>query len=614
MESKVAGYAGGFLRVDLTSGDITKEAFDEVTLRQYVGGTGIGTKILYDEVDPSAKWSDPINRVVIASGPLGGTTIPGSGTVSLVTKGALTNGPTNTQANGRFGAYLRRSGYDGLIIQGAAKRWLYLYVEGDNVELRDANHFLGLDTYETGDAVRRECKKEYKEMSVVSIGPAGEHLVNFAGVFVDKGHSMSHNGPGAVLGSKKLKAIAVTRGTKQVAVKDRGGLTEIGKKFRTNPSDPKGTLGSITRHYLRNDGVLPVKNYTTNIWDISDSELEKWREPYIRENFKGKRDPCWGGCTATHCTMMTIPEGPYEGMEVEEPEFEQLAACGPVIGNTDAGAGIMLTSLVDRLGMENNEAGWVMGWTMECYEKGYLTKEDTGGLDMRWGNVRAARQLLYMIAHRHGLGDDLANGVMRASQKVGGEATKCAVYTRKGNSPRGHDHRTFWGELFDTAVSSTGTIETHRHLMDPKIANQPGNPREVSTLVAVTKGLMEFDDSLGTCRMSTRFNITLEAEAVRAATGWDFTAEEAKVVGMRAVNLMRVFNIRAGMTKDLDYPSIRYGSTPVDGPSKGIGIMAHWEEMLRNYYRMMGWDVESGKPLPETLKKLDLDYVAKDIW
>ena len=612
-KTDIGGYAGKFLRVDLTFERLSDVVFNEETLRKYVGGTGIGTKILYDEVPPKAQWSDPVNRITIASGPLGGTITPGSGTISLVTKGALTNGATSVQANGRFGSYLKFSGYDGLIIQGAAKRWLYLYIDDNGTELVNANHLLGMDTYEIGDAIREKSGKKEMEMSVISIGPAGEHLVRFAGVYVDKGHSASHNGSGAVMGSKKLKAIATARGSERVVVKDTERLKSVADKFLENAKDYRGTIGGVHRNQLSGAGTLPIKNYTTNVWDISQDDLDKFSEPYIREHFEPKRSPCWG-CPANHSTLMTIPEGPYAGMQIEEPEYEQMAAWGPVIGNKDAVSATMLSSVTDRLGLENNESGWLMAWVMECYEKGYLTKEDAGGFEMRWGNVEAVRQLLYMIANRQGFGDVLAEGIMRASQKVGGEAAKCAIYTMKGNAPRGHDHRTAWAELFDTTVSNTGTIETHRSLMDPKAANEPGNPVETATAVALTKGSMEFEDSLGTCRFNTRMNLVLTSEAVAAVTGWNFTAEEAKSVGLRIVNMMKAFNIRVGITREMDYPSTRYGSTHVDGPWKGIGIMPHWEEMLESYYRLMGWDVKTGKPLPETLKRMGLEHIVKDIW
>jgi len=312
--------------------------------------------------------------------------------------------------------------------------------------------------------------------------------------------------------------------------------------------------------------------------------------------------------------MMMIPEGPYEGMVVEEPEYEQLAAWGPVIDLEDIPSAMMLSSLTDRLGFENNEAGWLMGWIMECHEKGILTKEDLNGLEPNWGNVEVVRQLLHMTAHRQGVGDLLAEGVMRASQKVGGEASKCAIYTTKGNTPRGHDHRTRWSEMFDTSVSNTGTLETGPIRISGPELRGPGYPMEVSTAVAETKGMMVFEDSLVICRFNGRMNMVLESEAVSAVTGWDFTPEEAKRVGLRAVNLMRAFNIKTGITRELDRPSERYGSTPIDGPSKGISIAPHWDRMLRNYYHIMGWDVETGKPLPETLTNLNLKHTIKDLW
>ncbi len=615
-ETKTCGYAGKFLRLDLTSERLQDHIFGEKTLRNYIGGSGLGTKILYDEVSPESCWSDPANRLSIASGPLGGTRVPGSGTISLVTKGALTNGATSTQANGRFGAYLKFSGYDGIIIQGAAKRWLYLCIENDKAELRDANHLLGRDTYETSELIKEELEKKEMQMSVLSIGPAGEHLVKFAGVYVDKGHSASHNGSGAVMGSKKLKAIAVARGKQRVPVNDVERLkTAIANFYVMEGSKNfKGTLGIVHSCLTSNSspGELPIKNYLTNVWNIPEDKVSKFSPEYIRGHFKPRKNPCWA-CQATHSTMMTIPIGPYAGMEIEEPEYEQLAAWAPIIDNKDVVSAAVLSSVCDRLGFENNEAGWLIAWVMECYEKGFVQKEDISGLDLRWGNIEAVIQMLHLIAHRQGFGDVLAEGVMRASQRIGGKAAECAIYTKKGNTPRGHDHRTLWSEMFDTVVSNTGTIETHRILMDPK-AKGPGNPMETSTAVASTKGIMEFDDSLGTCRFNTRMDIAFEAEAMSAVTGWAFTPEEAKSIGLRIVNLMKAFNIRSGITRDLDYPSARYGSTPVDGPTKGISIMPHWETMLENYYTLMGWEAKTGRPLPETLKRLGLEHVVKDLW
>jgi aldehyde:ferredoxin oxidoreductase len=372
-----------------------------------------------------------------------------------------------------------------------------------------------------------------------------------------------------------------------------------------------GTVGGVENSYKSGLGSLPIKNYTTNIWEVSNDNLNTFGNDWIREKYQVRRMPCWG-CRLLHSTMMKIPDGDYAG-EVEEPEYEQLAAWGPVIGNQDVEAAMMLSGLTDRLGFENNEAGWLVAWLMESYSKGLIKKEDLGELDPTWGNVDAVKEILILTANRQGFGDVLAEGVKRASQKIGGMAADLAIYTLKGNSPRGHDHRTRWAEMFDTCVSNTGTLETHTSVMSPDVQG-PGNYIAVATEVATTKGLMVFEDSVGTCRFNTRMNAKLLAEAVSAATGWDFTSEEGKRVGLRAVNLMKAFNLNVGIGKDHDYPSTRYGSMPLDGPSVGISIMTHWDDMLKIYYRIMGWNQDTGVPSQETLRDLEIDFVVDDLY
>ena len=218
--SDLTGYAGKMLRVNLTNSQIREEKLDRMTCRKYIGGTGIGARILYDEVLPGTEWSSPENRLIIASGPLGGTRIGGSGTFCVVTKGPLTNGAASVQANGFLGAFLKMCGYDGVVLHGASTNWTYLYIMSGSAELREANHLAGRDTFTTEQMIRRELAKGEREISVASIGPAGENLVKFAGIFADGGHSASHNGSGAVMGAKKLKAIAVQRGKAAVTIKN----------------------------------------------------------------------------------------------------------------------------------------------------------------------------------------------------------------------------------------------------------------------------------------------------------------------------------------------------------------------------------------------------------
>jgi len=613
-----------YLRVDLTDSKVTEEVLAAQTQRDYLGGSCYGAKVLYDEVAPGVSWDDPQNRFIVATGPLGGTRINGSGTVSVVTKGALTNGAAACQANGYLGAYLRMNGYDGLIIQGAAPRLSYLYVHDGRAEIRDAGFVAGVDAWDMIDRFAEELGVRASQISVFGIGPAGESRVRFAAFVGDRGHVGGHNGTGAVMGAKRLKAIVVRRpGDASVPVHDAEALAKAAQEIfdRKNPEGPyrwgtlRGVAGGVNSY-----GWLPVKNYTTNLWDISDEALAQWDGPYIQEHYSPRRHSCWA-CRYNHCTHMTVPDGPREGFIGEEPEYEQYAAFGPVIDNKDPREAFFLANQCDRLGFENNEMGWLVGLVMECYEKGLLTKEQLGGLEMTWGNTEAVYQLMRMIAHRQGFGDVLAEGVMRAAQRIGGDAPSMAIHTMRGNTPRGHDHRARWLEMFDTSVSDTGTMEVGpvfnmpRDTLAALEAEPLGESFEPDRIVALcvrTCGAMLFEDSLGTCRFNTQTDVVYLVKALNAAMGWDVSVEEAMTAGRRAMNLLRAFNIRQRVSPEGDRPSPRYGSTPVDGPAEGKSIQPHWEQMVRSYYAGIGWD-ESGVPKRETLEALGLSYVADDL-
>jgi aldehyde:ferredoxin oxidoreductase len=620
--NKVCGYAGKILRVDLTSESITEETWDEPALRKWVGGVGFGAKILYDEVPPGVAWNDPENRLIAASGPLGGTSMGGSGTICLNTKGCLTNGATSTQANGFMGAYIKFSGYDAVIFKGIAKRWVYLYMHDASAELRDAEHLLGKDTWETEDAIKQELGYTEKGMSVFCIGPAGENLVKFAGVFGDKDHAAGHNGVGAVMGVKKLKAFCAVRGSGSVEIKSSEKVSEAVKIIWEGiPTWPMtkgislwGTGGSYKTGEQRViGGTLPVKNYTTNLYP----EARLMTSEHSREHYQAKRNSCWA-CRMHHCHMITFTEGPYKGQTVEEPEYEMYAAWGPLVGNVDPAETLILANLCTRLGLEGNEAGFLVSMVIELYEKGVLTKEDTGGLELNWGDTKAIRKLLEQITLRQGdFADTLAEGMMRTVEVLGPEAKECGIYTLKGHSPRGHDHRAMWREMFDTATSDIGTYEAG--YLGPPDPDTPSlkdrfSPEQVSSSVAGTKGRRQFEDTLGTCIFVTRRPLQEVVDVFNAATGWDFTPQEAKDVGARAANLLRAFNLRHGVTVEVEQPSQRWCSAPADGPAEGISIAGHWESMLDNYYQLMGWDRKTGRPMPETLKNLGLEDIVADLW
>lgn len=613
VQPKIGGYAGKILRVDLTNERVSEERLDGDILRQYLGGTALGAKYLYDEVPPGVEWSDPENRIMFFSGPLCGTRIGGSGIFSVISKGPATNLAGISQANGYFGAYLKFSGFDGIIVQGRAKAWRYLHLHDGKAEIRDAQHLVGKDTWDTEDTVKAGLNGK---SSVYSIGPAGENLVRFACIVGDHGHVAAHNGLGAVMGSKKLKAVVAERGEGKIAVADPEGVSALSESLAkiTEKAMPTLSSGGTAEGYpiLHRAGQLPVRNYTTNVFP----DVEKFGPGYLRTEFKNKPTTCWG-CRFAHCRVTEVTKGPYKGYVGEEPEYEGLAAMSSVIGQTDPGATVMLADTIDRLGLDVNESGYMIGWIMECNEKGLLKKADLDGLEMEWGNAEATLAMLKKIAHRQGCGDLFAEGVKRAAEKIGPDATQCAVYTMKGATPRGHDHRGRWAELLDTCVSNTGTIEA-----GPGVAvikelghtppTDPFDPMQVSTMNALINGRRIVEDSMIVCILANQ-DFKLEVDALNAVTGFDYRLQEALDVGRRAVNLLRLFNFRHGMTKAIEAPSTRYASVPVDGPHAGKDIMPHWEAMRSNYYKCMGWDPATGKPLPETLEALGLDHLLGDL-
>jgi len=610
------GSTGKVLRVDMTQGKLWDEALDEATLRRYLGGTGLGAKYLMEEVAPKIDWSDPKNIFFLGSGILGGSRIPGCGTISITTKGALTNGATSSQANGNFGAYLKWCGYDAIVVQGASTTWKYLYLHEGGAELRDASKLVGKGSWETEDAIKAELGYKERAMSVFSIGPAGENMVRFAGVFGDRGHAAAHNGLGAVMGSKKLKAFAAQRAPNKLQFADSQKLGELAKKT-TEGAKAFGGGGVFNWGTSRvvpaaePAGWLPVKNYQTNVFpekDLFDGQR-------IRSLFQSQNYPCYG-CASHHYELMTVTEGPYKDFFGKEPEYEQWASWGPQIGQKDPGAAVVLSNECDNLGMDTNEAGWLVGWVMECYQKGALKKEDLGGLEMTWGNVEATRALLKKIANREGYGDTLAEGVKLAAEKMGGEAVNWAIFTGKGNTPRGHDHRGRWVEMLDTVVSDTGTLQTQMLVTNKDLWKMPNpmdvfNPDHIVQAEANSTGSMTVSDCLVQCWFCSFNDTETQTESINAATGWNISLEEVMKIGRRVVAMMRIYNLKAGLTPDKEKPSPRYCSQSVDGPNTDKPIAPHWEKMMDQYYKMMGWDRKTGMPLPETLKELGIEDLAK---
>ncbi len=622
--ARPGAYAGRLLRVDLTKRKCWAEPWGPYDERDTLGGAGLGAMILYRETTTkggraNVSWDHPDNRLVLATGPLAGLPVWGTGALTVVTIGAQTNGPTSTQANGFFGTNLKYSGYDAIIVQGQAKDWVYLYINDDVVELRDARGLVGKDTWETQDALSAALGLSGHQLSVYSVGVAGEKLVRFAAIQGDYGHVASKNGCGAVMGKKKLKAVAIVRGTKGLAAADPRGVIQaaddIAYDLKTDPSAKSlylwGTLPGVGN--LGKMGVLPIKNYTTN---VPYDDLANWEAPKLREGFDHRGHQC-NACGMHHCHMQVIRGGRHKGTIVDEPEYEGWSGCGWTIGATDQEGVSWLNTQVDRACVDVNEFGWVCGWVMECQERGWIAPEQLG-FRLTWGDIEGANRLLQMITRREGLGDVLAEGMKGAAERLGGPAKDAAIYTVLGSAPRGHDHRGRWEEMLDTCTGSTGTLESgvpvHVTELGLPARINPFSGEEVAMMVAGIRGRRHFEDSLGICIFTGRTRMENLCRALSASTGWNYTVQEGMRFGRRTAAILRAVRLRCGIGTDKERPSARYGSTPTDGPAKGQAVSEQWERMVDSWYAKVGYDRKTGKPLPKTLKALGLDWLAKDLW
>jgi len=393
-------------------------------MREQLGGVGLGAMILYRETATkggkgNVSWDHPDNRLVLGTGPLAGLPVWGTGGLTVCTIGPGTNGPTSTQANGFFGTNLKYCGYDAIIIQGQAKDWVYLYINDDVVELRDARALIGLDTWDTQGALYQETGLAGHQLSVYSIGPAGENLVRFAAIQGDYGHVASKNGVGAVMGKKKLKAVAMVKGTKALRAADPLGLVraadEIAHDLQTDPSARSlyeyGTLPGVVN--LNKMGALPIRNYTTS---VTDADMTQWEAPKLREGFDHRGHQC-NSCGMHHCHMSVIRQGAYKGKIVDEPEYEGWSGAGWTIGVTADKDGVAwLNTQLDRACLDVNEFGWLCGWVMEGIEQGWITKKQLG-FDLKWGDIAGADRLIQMICKREGFGDLLAEGVRSSAAR-----------------------------------------------------------------------------------------------------------------------------------------------------------------------------------------------------
>lgn len=622
VEMVLHGYAGQILRVDLSKQKITGTPMEEALAKVYIGGRGIAARIIYDEVDPKVGAFDPDNRLVFMTGPLTGTTVPSSGRYEVCAKSPASDAWGDANSGGYFGPELKWAGFDGVVIQGKAPKPVYLWVHDGEGEIKPAEHIWGKDAYETEDILRHDLSDN--KVRTACCGPAGEKLVRFAAVMNDKHRAAGRCGLGAVMGSKYLKAIAA-RGSRKPLLADEEGLRkqslEAIKMIKESPITPAlsayGSSGGLIM--LAGMGDTPIKNWGKGEF----ANAEKISGGALAETYLKKKYACYN-CQIACGRWVKVTEEPY-ACEGGGPEYETCASLGTNCLNENLAAICKANDLCNRLGLDTISAGSVVAFAMECYEKGLMTKKNCGGIELRWGDGDATIEMIKKIAYRKDIGDTLAEGVRRASRKIGKGSDQFAVQV-KGLEVAMHDPRYNKSLAVTYAVGATGGRHTEGQspemgqsiVPDVPALSQPVDATSEDQKAALSIAAINFNmvvDALGVCTYATSTGFSAEqlASLLNAATGSRMTANDLMKAGERIASVTRAFNIRHGLTAKDDVLPARLMLPQTEGGNQGQKIQ-NFEELIKEYYTLRKWDLTTGKPTKEKLIELGLRKEAKDLW
>jgi len=585
-------------------------------MRAFVGGNGFAAKWLFDELKPGIDPLSPDNILIFATGPLTGTAFPCSGRWAAYAKSPLTTAIWGeAHSGGTWGPELKYAGFDAIIITGRAEKPVYIWIDDGQVEIRDATHIWGKDVFDTDEMLKEEIGDE--TVKAIYIGPAGEKLVRLACIMDSLYRAAGRCGLGAVMGSKNLKAI-VCRGCQDIVVEKPDEflsvVDELTNRMKENPitGEALPMYGTdVLTNIINTAGGLPTYNFQQG-WhpDAWLNSGEHMRNTILVKN-RGCRF-CWIRC-ARFCA---ITAGPYAGVVGEGPEYETVWAFGSNCGVFRLDAIHAANMLCNRYGLDTISTGNIIGWAMELYERGILTKEDTDGLELNFGNHEAMVELVERIALRKGkFADLLAEGWLRAAEKIG-KGSERLIMAVKGLGLPAYGPRAFWGHALAYATSIRGGCHLRAYMIAPEVL---GVPKKMDPLTTEGKAEMckflqdyfAFVDSAIVCKFVT-FALTPDdfARAMSACTGWDWTADEVLKAGERIYNLERMIQCREGVGRKDDTLPDRFLKEPAPvGPAKGKVVPL--KEMLDEYYRLRGWDVETGIPLPTTLRRLGLEEAAK---
>ena len=613
------GFMGKILRVDLTKGSIGEEAVPEKWNRNYLGGAGVASRYLFEEVPPDTDSLGPDNKLIFMAGPLTGTSSASASRYSVVAKSPLTGIWGHGNSGGSFGPAMKRAGFDGVIIEGCSQEPVLLEIIDGKAEIVPAGDLWGKTVPETEAAIKDASERK---LTIASIGPGGENLVRYAAIMNNKHRAVGRTGMGAVMGSKKLKAIVCagkskfdladpakfkTTAKRQIDLLDESMLKVGFEAFGTN----------MVSDMVNARGGYPTHNWQTGVFE----DIDEVNGMALSDTVLERGVSCFA-CPIACGRGTAIKEGKYKGHKGEGPEYESANMLGAACGVSDMNTITMANYLCNEYGIDTISAGSTIAFALECYQKGILTSEMTQGLELKFGDADLVIQLIEKIVKREGIGDLLAEGTRIAAQKLGKDSNHFAMNVKGMELPaydpraakicglayvtanRGGDHITAFIEG-PTFIDSPFLLVNDSKIKDPFVAD----PEETKVVIDLENALTAFD-AIGACKfMGLLLPASDYVELINYALGWDMDVDEFRRCGERIYNLVRLYNARAGMDRTHDTLPPRLMEDPLpEGPAKDMVINKETLEMMKDaYYAYRGWDPSTGNPGGAKLTELGLD-------
>ena len=609
------GYWGKLLIADLSKGMLSDEPLNEKYARDFLGSTGLAARYLFDMVDEKTDPLGPGNPLILIPGLLNGTSGPSVSRWGGATKSPYTGHYGDANGGAWFGAELKNAGYDGIILKGQSAKPVYIYIKDGVAELKDASSLWGKDTYKTQEEIKKKCGD--KRIQIACIGPASENLVLYGNIMSEYGHCLGRAGLGCVMGSKKVKAIAV-RGKMKLPMQDpekfreaaRQAMEEVKEGFLSQIMHETGTAGWVDSAISYGDG--PTKYYTAGTME----EATNISGVTMAEKYQTGHTACFG-CPVRCRKVLQLKEGKYTYESIEGPEYETLIAWGPMLGIADMSSAVHMNALINGYGFDTISSGASAGYAFYLYELGVISDKDTGGLKLTWGNIDAAIELIHLIGKNQGFGAVLAGGTKQMAQKYGRPIGE-AVQTKGLEIPM-HDPRAFhsMGLVYATAPRGADHNKSDAYQVDggashPDLGLTAGDrwADDKAEIVVISQNFRALTDSLGICHFAV-LPFTLMCGMINASTGWDTDMDKLMKAGERVFQLQRALSCKLGITsKDDVLPELAMRPIPDSGQE---GHVPNMEKMLPEYYALRDWDSASGKPSKKRLESLGMPEIAASI-